>query len=153
MSDDDHKILERLGMQLPRSSRTQPSSPPGATAKRAPREKYKAFATQDRQKDALELRRKIGTPSHAVTYHFLHSVTYDRGIWRRVCLTASGLAIEILGRDLALLADSVWNRQCVYVQEYADDEFLPPEPGEAFVEKIIVTVLHGIGAPRDTEDA
>jgi hypothetical protein len=109
MAEDDYsKFRARLGSTPVAGSRPAPAPAVSlVVAGPRPREVYKAFATQDRQKDALELRRRIGTPSHAVSYHFLQNVAYDRGIWRRVCLTVSGLAIEIRGRDFALLADAV----------------------------------------------
>jgi hypothetical protein len=157
MADDDFsKFRETLVSNLPRPSRSRPSPPPATGLIHKPREAYKAFAVQDRPKEALELRRRIGTPSHAVTYNFLHNVTYDRGIWTRLCLTVSGLAIDIRGRNMGPIPDAVWNRQCVYIQEFSEEEFLPLDPASAnepFIESISVTVLHGIAVTKEREDA
>lgn len=112
------------------------------------RKPYEAFDVKDRV-EGIAIRRRKGALSHAIMYHYIHSVAFDDDEWTSIHMTVSGMAIEIHGRNLRPIAEAIRLRCCDYVQEYRSDRFLLPEDRDApYIEVISVEVLHGIDTPK-----
>ena len=118
------------------------------------REAYEAFDAKDKAyAHGLDIRctSRDGALSYVVTYNYLHTLAYDRRSWTRIFITVSGLGVEIRGRNLRPVVDAIRTRTCEFIQEYAADEHILPQPADdtaPFVESISVEVIGGDG-PRD----
>jgi len=103
------------------------------------RESYRAFAGKDNQRRArLDIRRQDGM-AHAVGYNFIVEITYDRRGYTAILLVLTTMLVKIKGKSLRPIVDALKLGTCEYIQEYAKDEFGPPEDAAGpFVETIEV---------------
>lgn len=134
----------------PFASRVAPTSSPALVVNRpGERVPYEAFGTKDKV-IRLDVRCADGV-AHAVPYHYLVNVSYNRKSYAEVFLTVSGLTIMIKGKGLRPIVDALKQHSCEFIQEFDGEAFLTPGDINApLVESIHVEVMRG-AAPEKAE--
>ncbi len=91
------------------------------------RDAYRAFAGKDNQRKArLDIRCANGM-AHAVGYNFIVEIAYDRRGYTGILLVLTTMVVKIKGRGLRPVVDSLKLGVCEFIQEFATDQFGPPE--------------------------
>jgi len=103
------------------------------------RDAYRAFAGKDNQRRArLDIRCADGM-AHAIGYNFIVEIAYDRRGYTGILLVLTTMLVKIKGRDLRPIVDSLKLGVCEFIQEFAADQFGPPDDSNApFVSSIEV---------------
>lgn len=137
----------------PRPPAAQPAPAPALVVNRHPdRESYEAFAAKDKV-NRLDIRCGRGL-AHAVSYNYLHNISYNRKTYSEIFLTVSGLTVMIKGRGLRPVVDALKQHTCDFIQEYDAEEFTNPVDVNApFIESITVEVLRGVAPSTSSSEA
>jgi hypothetical protein len=129
MADDPLAAFRRTPASVPAPRRTSVSG----------KEPYEAHASKDNQRRGrLDIRPKDGF-AHAIGYNYIIEICVDRREWKSILLVASTVLVKIRGRNLRPIADALMLGTCQFIQEFAADQFDPPEDaGAPMVESIEV---------------
>lgn len=103
---------------------------------------YEAFKSRDRAPERLEIRRVLGV-THAPGYRYLMDMNYNGEKGTELILFYSFIRVEIKGKHLQALIHSIEEGTCVFIQDFHEEEFSPPQPGEAIIEKIEIIKERG----------
>src|SRR5580698_4869355 len=139
--------------------KVRPQSPPEPASKPLPpelvvhhslngREAYEAFDNKIRAMN-VEVRCHRSGISYSLPYAHLGGIIFNFRTGNQLMFTACGYAVTIKGRNLRDILLALNLHTCGFIQDFDPQMFVLPEPVDpkaAFVEMIIVEVLHGKGA-------
>ena len=78
----------------------------------------------------------VTQPSQSPQSRFFLAAVFSAGFDDAVTLLYSFMAVEIKGKHLKEVRQAVQNGRCEFIQEYHENEFLPPNKGEPVIESI-----------------
>jgi hypothetical protein len=131
MSDDPLAAFRKQGA---------PPQPVAARSQIEARDAYRAFAGKDNQRSRsrLDIRCANGI-AHAVSYNFIVEIAYDRRDYTGILIVLTTMVVKVKGRALRPIVDALKLGVCEFIEEFAADQFGPPEdPAGPFVDSIEV---------------
>ncbi len=78
----------------------------------------------------------VSQPSQSPQSRFLLAVVFSADYDDALTLIYSFMAVEIKGRNLKEVRQAIQYGRCEFIQEYDENEFLPPGKGEPVIESI-----------------
>ena len=78
----------------------------------------------------------IAQPSQSPQSRFFLAAVFSADFDDAFTLLYSFMAVEIRGRNLKEVRQAVQNGRCEFIQEYHENEFLPPPKGEPVIESV-----------------
>jgi hypothetical protein len=78
----------------------------------------------------------VSQPSQSPQSRFFLAAVFSADFDDAFTLLYSFMAVEVKGRNLKEIRQAVQNGRCEFIQEYNENEFLPPGKGEPVIESI-----------------
>lgn len=110
--------------------RQQPKTPP-KTGKKP----YEAYDKKGRPAPYTEIL-CIAQPSQSPQSRFFLAAVFSADFEDSFTLIYSFMAVEIKGKRLKEVRQAVQSGRCEFIQEYDENEYLPPAKGEPVVESV-----------------
>lgn len=101
-------------------------------------EEYEAFRIGQRRQNRLEIRQCL-SPHHTPSYFHLLDIIPNGFFGTEIVLIYTFLIVEIQGKNLRPLYDSLKAGNCEYIQDFHENVFLPADPKKPFIDSIKVT--------------
>jgi hypothetical protein len=128
-------------------SRTATTAVPSA------RKVYEAFDSKDKI-ESLALFPMLG-PAHSITYSYLFDVSWDDEIFSTIVLFFTFIQVNIRGRNLGPVVQSLRLRTCTALREFHEEEFEPVDTDapvitsiEYVVKDLAISLAENLGPPR-----
>lgn len=96
---------------------------------------YEAYDASGKPCPYTEIRCLL-QPSQAPQSRFLMAVVFSADYEEAFSLIYSFVAVEVRGKNLKPVRKAVQNGRCEFIQEYHEDEFLPPAKQVPVIESI-----------------
>lgn len=100
---------------------------------------YQAYATGERGQEGLEIRRVLAS-WRIPSYRYLMEIIFNGHFATEIELVFSFLRVRIWGRNLQDLVVAIRERTCVFIQDYHEHEFSPPDTDAPVITRIEVVV-------------
>lgn len=78
----------------------------------------------------------VTQPSQSPQSRFFLAAVFSADFDDAMTLLYSFMAVEIRGKHLKAIRQTIQNGRCDFIQEYHENEFLPPHTGEPVIESI-----------------
>lgn len=78
----------------------------------------------------------ISQPSQSPQSRFFLTAVFSADFDDSFTLLYSFMAVEIKGKNLKAVRQAIQNGRCDFIQEYNEEEFLPPPKGDPVIESI-----------------
>ncbi|WP_156025289.1 hypothetical protein [Thermogemmatispora carboxidivorans] len=96
---------------------------------------YKAYDSSGKPSPYIEIR-CVTQPSQAPLSRFLMAVVFSSDFDDAFTLIYSFMAVEVKGRNLREVRLAIQQSRCEFIQEYHENEFLPPGKDAPVIESI-----------------
>ena len=118
-----------------RKSQPSPSTANDNKAAGTVKKLYEAYDKTGKPSPYTEIR-CVMLPSQAPQSRFFMAAVFSADYDDAMTLIYSFMAVEIKGRDLKEVRRAIQQGRCEFIQEYHENEFLPPRKGEPVIESI-----------------
>lgn len=96
---------------------------------------YEAFDSTGKPSPYTEIRCVL-QPSQSPQARFFLAAVFSADFDDAFTLLYSFMAVEVKGKNLREVRQAIQNGRCEFIQEYHENEFLPPAKGEPVIESI-----------------
>lgn len=126
-----------MGDPLSQFRKSQPSVEAANDNKAAgtAKKQYEAFDRAGKLSPYTEIR-CVMQPSQSPQSRFFMAAVFSSDYDDAFTLIYSFMAVEVKGRNLKEVRQAIQNGRCEFIQEYHENEFLPPRKGEPVIESI-----------------
>jgi hypothetical protein len=114
---------------------TKPAPASVASARITGKRPYEAYDKKGRPCPYTEIR-CTAQPSQSPQSRFFLAAVFSADFDEAFTLLYSFMAVEVRGRNLREVRQAIQNSRCEFIQEYHEQEFLPPGKDDPVIESI-----------------